>query len=67
MKNLIPLLLLTLVLTSFNSIHKSTIGNTKYAFITDTEQDEAYDEDCNNGYIKIVSVECNLAIVLQLA
>lgn len=64
MKTLIPLLLLTLVLTSFNSIPKSIDSNTKYAFITDTEHDKAYDEDDKNGYVNIttniVAIDCNL-------
>ncbi len=64
MKALIPLLVLTLVLTSFNNKQKSIIGNTKYAFVTDTEHDKAYDEYGKNGYVNIttniVSIDCNL-------
>lgn len=64
MKKLILLFLLTLVLTSFNSRQKSVIVNTRYAFITDTEHDQAYYEDGKNGYVNIttniVAVDCNL-------
>lgn len=64
MKTLLPLLLITLVLTSFNNTQKSIIGNTQYAFVTDTEHDKAYDEDGKNGYVNIttniVYVDCNL-------
>lgn len=64
MKKLLILLLLTLVLTSFNNKQKNIIGNTRYAFVTDTEHDKAYEEDDKNGYVNIttniVAVDCNL-------
>lgn len=64
MKKLILLLLLTFVLTSYNSRQKSISINTRYAFITDTEHDKAYDEAGKNGYVNIttniVYVDCNL-------
>lgn len=64
MKKLLILLLLTLILTSFNSRQNSVSENTRYAFITDTEHDKAYDEDDKNGYVNIttniVAVDCNL-------
>jgi len=60
MKKLALLLLLALVFTSFNSMQE----NTRYAFITDTEHDKAYDEAGKNGYVNIttniVAVDCNL-------
>lgn len=47
------------------SIGKTKINaQTKYAFVTDTERDKAYDTDENNGYVNIttniVSVDCNI-------
>lgn len=64
MKKRILLLFLTLVLTSFNSNNKTVITGARYAFITDTEHDKAYDEDGKNGYVNIttniVYVDCNL-------
>ncbi len=64
MKKLILLFSLLIFLTSFNNKQKNIIGNTRYAFVTDTEHDKAYDEDDKNGYVNIttniVAVDCNL-------
>lgn len=41
-----------------------TNAKTKYAFVTDTEHDKAYDEETKNGYVtlttNIVSVTCDI-------
>lgn len=63
MKKLILLLLLVTILTSFTNSKKEKTA-TRYAFVTDTEHDKAYDEDGKNGYVNIttgvVSVDCNI-------
>ena len=57
------ILLLSITLTNFTNNNTSTYV-TRYAFITDTEHDKAYDEDAKNGYVNIttniVSINCNI-------
>lgn len=67
MKKLVTLTLFLVILgiTSFTTQKNRTQkSNVRYAFITDTERDKAYDEDTNNGYVNIttniVSVDCNI-------
>lgn len=66
MRKLITLLLLsvTLVITSFTTTNKTATAGVRYAFITDTERDKAYDEEDRNGYVNIttniVSIDCNI-------
>ena len=61
MKKLILLFSLIIVFTSFTRKENTA---TRYAFITDTEHDKAYDEDGKNGYVNIttniVFVDCNI-------
>ncbi len=65
MKKLTTLLLLsvTLVITSFTNNIKTETSGVRYAFITDTERDKAYDEPTNNGYVdittNIVTIYCD--------
>jgi hypothetical protein len=62
-KTILLLLLLVTVLASFTKTKNQNMA-TRYAFITDTEHDKAYDEDAKNGYVNItsniVSVDCNI-------
>jgi hypothetical protein len=60
MKKLFLLFAIFLVHTSFTSIYA-----VRYAFVTDTEHDKAYDEEDRNGYVhittNIVTLNCNLS------
>lgn len=64
MRKLILLLSVTLVITSFTTTNKTEITGVRYAFVTDTERDKAYDEEDRNGYVNIttniVSINCNI-------
>ena len=57
------LLMLVLSLASFGPPTKTEKQDVYYAFVTDTEHDEAYDEPGNNGYVdittNIVTVNCD--------
>ncbi len=53
-----------LIVTMAFQVKQVTNANTKYAFVTDTEHDKAYDEESENGYVaittNIVSVTCDI-------
>lgn len=59
MKKLITICLIMATVFTVNAQDK-----TRYAFVTDTEHDKAYDEDAKNGYVNIttgvVYVDCNI-------
>ncbi|MFA5298790.1 MAG: hypothetical protein WC389_11350, partial [Lutibacter sp.] len=56
--------MLLLVTMAFQAT-KGTNVKIKYAFVTDTEHDKAYDEDTENGYVgittNIVTVNCDIS------
>jgi hypothetical protein len=51
------------LLSGFSPVKTKINAETKYAFVTDTERDKAYDTDENNGYVNIttnvVTVNCD--------
>jgi hypothetical protein len=61
---LITLSSMLLIVTLAFQTKQETNTKTKYAFVTDTEHDKAYDEESENGYVaittNIVSVTCDI-------
>jgi competence protein ComGF len=60
MKKLLTICLIMATLFTVNAQTK-----TRYAFVTDTEHDKAYDEDDKNGYVNLVSnivtINCDIS------